>query len=123
MRLDSTTLTLEGLAHASRLAGQLDRAAALYAELARAPQFGWEGQEHWRMARYHLACVDELGGRTGASAEGLRSFLGSWERASADLVPVREARAYFARLERDSGRPPGDAAVSDAPLPRTTCRL
>lgn len=103
MRLDSSALTLEGLARASAAAGQVDRALALYAELSHAPQFGWEGQEPWQMARYHMGCIEAARGNEEAAANAFRALLDLWPDASAELVPVRVARAYLHDREREGG--------------------
>ncbi|MEZ4416702.1 MAG: BTAD domain-containing putative transcriptional regulator [Gemmatimonadota bacterium] len=96
MSLDSSALTLEGVSHASEVAGLYERAAALYSELGRGAEFGWEGQEHWRLALYRLACVEERRARHDAAVAAMRAFLDGWEGASAELIPVQDARDFLA---------------------------
>jgi DNA-binding SARP family transcriptional activator/tetratricopeptide (TPR) repeat protein len=103
VRLDSTTLTLEGLARAAVAADQLDRGALLFAELGRNPAIGWEGQEHWRLASYQLGCLEGSRGRVDAAMDAFRAFLEVWPGASADIVPVRDARAWISRSTSESG--------------------
>jgi hypothetical protein len=56
-----------------------------------------EGQEHWRFALYHLACIEGGRGRVDAATDALRTFLDDWAGASAEIVPVRKARQRIAR--------------------------
>src|SRR5690606_10307071 len=66
LHADSSGMTLESLAHAVLVAGDLDRAVRLYTELEATPEFGWEAQEYYRMAPYWLGRIHE---RRGEPAE------------------------------------------------------
>ena len=123
MRLDSSALMLEAVARASAAAGQRDRAVGLYAALAHEPQFGWEGQEPWQMARYHIGCIEGVRGRTAAAEDAFRAFLTVWPEASAELIPVQVARAALARRDPDHGAPVATLPRSGAEPPQPLCLL
>jgi tetratricopeptide (TPR) repeat protein len=102
MRADSTSMTLESLAHATAAAGQLDRAVALYRQLGEAVEFGWEGQEYWHLAPYEVGRLEEARGRPAAAADAYERFLDLWRDGDA-LPAVLDARARSTRLRTAAG--------------------
>jgi DNA-binding SARP family transcriptional activator/tetratricopeptide (TPR) repeat protein len=98
LQSDSTTVVLESLAHAVTTAGSLERATHLYEELSSHFDFGWEGQELWRMAPYRLGQIQEQRSDAGLAARAYQQFLDGWRDAEPALIPVADARDRLARL-------------------------
>jgi DNA-binding SARP family transcriptional activator/tetratricopeptide (TPR) repeat protein len=98
LRLDSSAVTLESLANAVASAGDLERATALYDELASTPIFGFEAQEDWRMAPYWLARLAERRGDTSLAARNYERFLEAWSEAEPSLPILLDARDRLVRL-------------------------
>jgi tetratricopeptide (TPR) repeat protein len=103
---DRRSIVLESLAWAVTNAGAFERAAALYEDLARNRDFGWEGQLDARTALYHLGRVQEQRGDRAQAMLAYQRFLESWPATGVDILPVADARSRLAAL-RASERTPG----------------
>jgi serine/threonine-protein kinase len=95
---DPDRYTLESLAHGTAAAGNLERAAALYEELTRGLEFGWEGQDYWRTADYWLGRIEERRQDPQLAARAYQRFLDAWGEAEPGLTLVVDARDRLARL-------------------------
>ena len=102
-RADSSNVTLESLAHALVMAGQLGRADSLYRALAETPSFGWEGQEPWHLALYRAGHLEERLGQSAAAVEAYEAFLELWPAADPTLPAVVDARDRAAHLRAAAG--------------------
>ncbi|MEP6491900.1 MAG: BTAD domain-containing putative transcriptional regulator [bacterium] len=101
--VDSGRIVLESMAYGSAMAGDLERAAVLYARLGQGTDFGWEGQHYWRLAPYWLARVQERAGNAAFARAAYEQFISNW-RPDADLHAVVDARERLARLRaREKG--------------------
>ncbi len=103
LRADSSNVTLESLANALAMAGQLGRADTLYRTLAETPSFGWEGQEPWHVALYRAGQLEERLGQTAAAIEAYEGFLELWREADPTLPAVADARARAVHLRAAAG--------------------
>ncbi len=110
LHADSNNFTLESLAYALVRAGDLERAAASYRQIALDREFGWEAQEYWHVALYELGRVEEMRGATEAAADAYERFLSLWQDGDPDLPTVVDARARLAQLHSaklSRSAPPG----------------
>jgi DNA-binding SARP family transcriptional activator/tetratricopeptide (TPR) repeat protein len=96
---DPDRYTLESLAHGMAAAGNLERAAALYEELARDLEFGWEAQDYWRTANYWLGRIEEQRQDPQLAARAYQRFLDAWGEAEPGLTLVVDARDRLVRLQ------------------------
>ena len=89
-----SAMTMEGLAHAYEAAGNLDQAAVWY-ELflgSAEPSVGWEPQQDWLAAHYHLARIYLTRGDKAKAATQLDPFLVAWKDADPGLPLLKDAR-------------------------------
>ncbi len=98
MRADNTGFTMESLAHGLAAAGDLERAASLYDELARGESFGSEVVVYWRIAPYQLGIIEERRNDAELAARAYQRFLDGWRDAEPDLVSMVDARRRLTRL-------------------------
>jgi tetratricopeptide (TPR) repeat protein len=88
-----TAITLEGLAHAYDASGKPEQAAVWY-ELFLAspdPPLGWEPQQDWLAARYHLARIYFSKGDKAKGVAHLDWFLDAWKDADPGLPLLKDA--------------------------------
>jgi eukaryotic-like serine/threonine-protein kinase len=86
-------LSVETLAHAYQLAGNLDQSVTWQEKLASPLGCGlafWEPQQRWASARYQLAVDYQKRGQTEKTRQTLATLLDLWNDADADL-PLRKA--------------------------------
>jgi DNA-binding winged helix-turn-helix (wHTH) protein/tetratricopeptide (TPR) repeat protein len=85
-------LTVETLAHAYQLAGNLDQATIWYEKMASplGNLASWEPQQRWASARYQLAVDYQKRGQTEKARQTLTTLLDLWKDADANL-PLRKA--------------------------------
>ena len=91
-------ITRESLARAFFAVGELDRAAATFAEILDDRELGWEAQQPWLEADYWLGRVREAAGRNDRAAESYTNFADAWADGDPTLVLLRDARERLARL-------------------------
>jgi tetratricopeptide (TPR) repeat protein/predicted Ser/Thr protein kinase len=94
-------MTLEGLAHAYEAAGNSRQAAVwyeLFVGMADAP-IGWEPQQDWLAAHYHLASIYLAGGDKVKAATQLDWFLDAWKDADPDIPILKQAKSEYAKLK------------------------
>jgi serine/threonine protein kinase/tetratricopeptide (TPR) repeat protein len=89
---------LESLAAAYAAAGNLDRAAARYAELIARQPFGYESQEDWMRAHVTLGQIYERLNRPDEARKLYEHLLALWKNGDADLVALTRARARLSAL-------------------------
>jgi tetratricopeptide (TPR) repeat protein len=89
-----SAMTVEGLAHAYEASGNPDQAAVWYELFVEGvdPPIGWEPQQDWLAAHYHLARIYlGKGDKTKASTQ-LDRLLDSWKDADPGLPLLKNAR-------------------------------
>jgi len=89
-----SAMTMEGLAHAYEASGNHDQAAVWYELFVEGvdPPIGWEPQQDWLAAHYHLARIYlAKGDKTKASTQ-LDRLLDSWKDADPGLPLLKDAR-------------------------------
>jgi serine/threonine protein kinase/tetratricopeptide (TPR) repeat protein len=89
----SSAMTIEGLAHAYEASGNSEQAAVWYERFVGAadPPLGWEPQQEWIAARYHLARIYFAKGDRANAAKNLDWFLDAWKDADPGLPLLKEA--------------------------------
>lgn len=96
----SSPLTLEGLGHAYVTTGNTDQAIAAYERLvANLSAIGWEPQQQWLAAHYHLAKAYLARGEKAKAVESLDKLLDLWKEADADLPLLKDARQLSSELK------------------------
>ncbi len=104
-RVVDAPLSADALARARARAGDYNGAARLYRELIDDRYaIGYESQEPWFLARYHLGLLAEEGGDGEAAREHYEDLIELWADGDEDLLVLRDARARSARLMEDSRR-------------------
>jgi serine/threonine protein kinase/tetratricopeptide (TPR) repeat protein len=96
-----TAMTLEGTAHAYDASGNSEQAAVWY-ELfvgGNDPPLGWEPQQDWLAARYHLARIYLAKGDKASAAKHLDWFLDAWKDADPSLPLLKEALSLKHEME------------------------
>jgi hypothetical protein len=96
--LDTTKHVLESLAYGAERAGDLARAAELYARLGAGVEFGWEGQLFWQTAPYRLGRVEEARGNRAAAITAYERFTARWAQGDSALVSLADARKRLTAL-------------------------
>lgn len=89
-----SAMTMEGLAHAYEASGNTDQAAVWYQLFLDEvdPPIGWEPQQEWLAAHYHLARIYlAKGDKTKASAQ-LDPLLVAWQDADPGLPLLKDTR-------------------------------
>jgi tetratricopeptide (TPR) repeat protein len=88
-----SAMTLEGLAYAYEVSGNSEQAAAWYELFLAAPDppLGWEPQQDWLAARYHLARIYFSKGDKAKAATQLDWFLDAWKDADPGLPLLKAA--------------------------------
>jgi len=89
-----SAMTMEGLAHAYEASGNTDQAAVWYQLFLDEvdPPIGWEPQQEWLAAHYHLARIYlAKGDKTKASAQ-LDPLLVAWHDADPGLPLLKDTR-------------------------------
>ena len=97
-----SAMTLEGLAHAYEASGNTEQAIVWY-ELFLAssdPPLGWEPQQDWLAAHYHLARFYFSKGDKANAAKQLDWFLDAWKDADPGLPLLKDALSL--KKEMDS---------------------
>lgn len=85
-------LIKEALGRAYHASGQLEQSVASFLEVIRLTQLGYESQEPWILAHYHLGLVLGEMGETDQSHVYLERFLELWGSGDEDLIGVADAR-------------------------------
>jgi tetratricopeptide (TPR) repeat protein len=88
-----SAMTLEGLAHAYEVSGNSEQAAVWYELFLASPDapLGWEPQQDWLAARYHLARIYFSKGDKAKAAAHLDWFLDAWKEADPGLPLLKDA--------------------------------
>ena len=89
----SSAMTVEGLARAYEAKGNLEQAIAWYEKLlsAKSPPLGWEQQQDWIAAHYHLAKIYFAKGDKAKAASQLDWLLNAWKEADPELPLLKDA--------------------------------
>jgi eukaryotic-like serine/threonine-protein kinase len=98
----TSAMTLEGLAHAYEVSGNNEQAAVWYERFVGAaePPLGWEPQQDWIAARYHLARIYFAKGDKANASKQLDWFLDVWKDADPSLPLLKDALSL--KKEMDS---------------------
>jgi tetratricopeptide (TPR) repeat protein len=98
----SSAMTVEGLAHAYEASGNPDQAAVWYEAFLGGidPPLGWEPQQDWLAAHYHLARIYLAKGDKVKASTQLTFLLDAWKDADPGLPLLKEAHSL--RKEIDS---------------------
>jgi serine/threonine protein kinase/tetratricopeptide (TPR) repeat protein len=93
--------TMEALARAFAAAGERDQSIAWYQRLIEThPEpFGWEPQQDWFAAHYHLAKAYASRGEKDKAASILNELLTLWKDADPDVPLLKLAKAEYAKLQ------------------------
>jgi serine/threonine protein kinase/Tfp pilus assembly protein PilF len=88
-----SALTIEGLARAYEAAGNTEQAVVWYEQLLASaePPIGWEPQQDWLAAHYHLARIYFAKGDKSKAATRLDWLLDSWKDADPGLPLLKNA--------------------------------
>jgi tetratricopeptide (TPR) repeat protein len=88
-----SALTIEGLARAYEAAGNTEQAVVWYEQLLASaePPIGWEPQQDWLAAHYHLARIYFAKGDKSKAATRLVWFLDAWKDADPGLPLLKNA--------------------------------
>jgi len=97
-RLWPSDLYVYAIGQVSLANGNLDRAESAFLEILERMGLGWETQEVWLNAHYHLGRVYEAQGDTEHAIEYYQRLLDLWADGDDDLVVLEEARARLVRL-------------------------
>jgi serine/threonine protein kinase/Tfp pilus assembly protein PilF len=89
-----SAMTVEGLAHAHEASGNPDQAAVWYELFLEEvdPPIGWEPQQGWLAAHYHLARIYLAKGDKAKAATQLDRLLDPWKDADPGLPLLKDAR-------------------------------
>jgi tetratricopeptide (TPR) repeat protein len=90
-------LSREPLARCHRLRGETEAAIALYEELRADCKLGYEYQNKWIEAHYHLGRLYEEAGEHDKAMDAYAALLDLWSEADPELILAADARR---RLER-----------------------
>ena len=90
---------LESLAQVHVKRGEPDKAILRYEELIKRRQLGWEAQEYWILAHYHLGRLYEEKGERDKASQYYQDFLNIWKEADPDIPMLIEARNRLAELQ------------------------
>jgi eukaryotic-like serine/threonine-protein kinase len=98
----SSAMTLEGLAHAYEASGNPDQAAVWYEVFVGEadPPLGWEPQQGWLAAHYHLARIYLVKGDKVKASTQLAFLLDAWKDADPGLPLLKDALSL--KKEMDS---------------------
>ena len=88
------SMTVEGLAHAYEASSNTDQAVVWYELFLKDvdPPIGWEPQQDWLAANYHLACIYLAKGDKAKAATRLDRLLDPWKDADPGLPLLKDAR-------------------------------
>ena len=97
-----SAMTLEGLAHAYEASGNFEQAAVWYELFVGSSEFplGWEPQQDWLAAHYHLARIYLAKGDRTKAAQNLDLLLAAWKEADPGLPLLKDALSL--KKEMDS---------------------
>jgi serine/threonine protein kinase/Flp pilus assembly protein TadD len=89
-----SAMTVEGLAHAYEASSNTDQAAVWYERFLEAvdPPIGWEPQQDWLAANYHLARIYLAKGDKAKAATQIDRLLEPWKDADPGLPLLKDAR-------------------------------
>lgn len=89
-----SAMTVEGLAHAYEASGNTDQAAVWYELFLNEadPPIGWEPQQDWLAANYHLARIYLATGDKAKAATQIDRLLDPWKDADPGLPLLKDAR-------------------------------
>ena len=96
---------LASLAAGLERAGNYRDAIAQYRQIERERDVGWEAQEAYAMAEYHIARLHESLGDAPSAMKAYEAFLETWKGADDDLRAVRDARSRLERIRRSQRVP------------------
>jgi serine/threonine protein kinase/tetratricopeptide (TPR) repeat protein len=97
----SDAQTMEALARAYLAAGDLNQGITWYEKLIVSPQtpLGWEAQQEWLAAHYHLAKAYLAQGEKDKAAQVLEKLLALWKNADPDIPVLIAAKSEYAKLK------------------------
>jgi len=93
--------TMESLARAYAADGNVDQSIEWYQKLVETPPspLGWEPQQDWLAAHYHLAKAYLARGEKDKAAQVLEKLLSLWKDADPDIPILIAAKAEYAKLK------------------------
>jgi tetratricopeptide (TPR) repeat protein/predicted Ser/Thr protein kinase len=96
-----SAMTLEGLAHAYQGSGNSERATTWYELFVgdADPALGWEPQQDWLAAHYHLARIYFSKGDKANAAKNLDWLLDAWKDADPGLPLLKDALSLKKELD------------------------
>jgi tetratricopeptide (TPR) repeat protein len=89
----------ENLAYAFFQKGDWDKAIEKYLEFLKVEPLGYEPQESWILAHFHLGKLYEQKGQPEDAVKYYQRFLEIWKDADPDLPVLTEAKKCLARLK------------------------
>ncbi len=90
--LERNNYTLESLAYAHLMSGDLETARATYEQLIEDRDLGWEAQEYWILGHYELGRIYEQLADTARAIDYYSRFLSIWKDGDDELSIIDEAR-------------------------------
>lgn len=93
--------SLESIAHCYYKSGNLDNALLKYKLLISRKQLGWEPQQYWIFAHYHLGKIYEEKGDMENAILYYKNFLDIWEEADRDLPIYIDAKGRLAKINKN----------------------
>jgi len=93
--------TMEALARAYVAAGDLNQAITWYEKLIESPSppLGWEPQQDWLVAHYHMAKAYLARGEKDKAAPLLEKLLTLWKDADPDIPLLIAAKSEYAKMK------------------------
>jgi tetratricopeptide (TPR) repeat protein len=92
------------LTRAYRATGDMDQTIVWYEKVVGQTDnpLGWEPQQDWLAAHYHLARAYLARGQKSKAAVKLDQLLSLWKDADPDLTPLRKVKAESDRLKLEA---------------------
>ena len=91
---------LESLAYAHMKNEDWDKAISRYEELIIRKQIGWEAQEDWIQAHYHLGRIHEEKGEREKAIRYYQELIDIWKEADDDIPMLIDAKERMAELKQ-----------------------
>jgi tetratricopeptide (TPR) repeat protein len=96
-----SAMTIEGVAHANQASGNTEQAIVWYELLlgSAGSSLGWEVQQDWLAAHYHLARIYLSKGDKANAAKQLDWFLDAWKDADPGLPLLKDALSLKKQMD------------------------